>query len=176
MYPLFLLILMVVSAPSDWLKESRASFFRFGSSGCEAEILYNRLEATKTNSSPLFLAYKGMARASMAECAFNPAAKLKRFNQGKELLDQAVQSEPENAEIRLMRLSVQLNAPGFLNYSSDIATDRALIIAALSKNPMIFADNDFTRKVLTFVTETARPTESERQIIKQLNIRLEHGN
>lgn len=172
---MLLLLWLVLSAPPDWLNESRESFFSFGSSGCEAEKLYNRLDGSKTNSSPLFLAYKGMARASMAECAFNPATKLKRFNQGKELLEQATQSEPDNAEIRLMRLSVQLNAPSFLSYSSDIAADRALIIAKLEQNPMVFADSDFTRKVLTFVTETARPTESERQKINQLKSTLEYG-
>lgn len=175
MFVLTFLLWMVSIPQTGWLEESRDSFFRFGTVKCEAEKLYEQLELNKKEQSALFVAYKGMARASMAGCAFNPVTKFNRFNEGKKMIEEAILSEPDNPEIRLMRLSVQVNVPDFLNYSSDIAIDRASIIKALEQNPGLFNDTDFTLKVLNFVAESAIPTESERRIINNISKKLTDG-
>ena len=175
MYLLTLLLWMVSTPQPGWLEESRVSFFRFGTVKCEAENLYKQLDRNSKEQSALLLAYKGMARASMAEGSFNPVTKFNRVNEGKKMIEDAVRSEPDNPEIRLMRLSVQVNVPDFLSYSSDIANDRSSIIKAIEQNPRLFNDIDFTLKVINFVAETAKPTESERRIINNISKKLTDG-
>lgn len=72
----------------------------------------------------LILAYQGASKASMAEHVFNPVSKIKYFNHGTEMLDASLKrkKEPESVYLRLM---IQLNAPGFLNYNKQIDEDLA---------------------------------------------------
>ena len=42
---------------------------------------------------------------------------------GKKNIEQAIEQEPNNAELRFIRLSVQKNAPTFLEYHSNIKED-----------------------------------------------------
>jgi len=52
---------------------------------------------------------------------------LKTFNSGKQNIDAALGLDPENVEIRFIRLSVQKNAPSFLGYNSNIKEDSDFI-------------------------------------------------
>lgn len=65
-----------------------------------------------------------------------------------------------------MRLSVQLNAPFFLDYSDNIVEDRNVLIKSLVAQPGVFNDDDYTLKVLNFVTQSAKPTEAEKKQIE----------
>lgn len=85
-------------------------------------------------SNPLLKAYQGASTASLAEFGFNIAKKFTLFNQGKGLIDEAVGLDPYNAEIRLLRLTLQLEAPGFLNYNDHIEEDKKLVLSWINGN------------------------------------------
>lgn len=70
------------------------------------------------------LAYLGAFQTIWANHVFNPFSKLKTFNTGKKNIETAVANENMNIEIRFIRLSVQMNCPGFLGYSSNKTEDR----------------------------------------------------
>jgi len=78
----------------------------------------------KENSTPLFLAYLGGLQTIWANHVFSPASKFNTFNDGKKNIEKAVSADPNNAEIRFIRLSVQKNAPAFLGYNAMIKTDK----------------------------------------------------
>lgn len=167
---IFLLSLIIQFQPqnTDLLREARKLFFEFEENKSTPEALYKLLSAEETSKSPVLTAYKGVARASSADAAFNPATKLSRFNEGKNLIEKALNLNPEDSEIRLLRLSVQVGAPIFLNYKSNIEEDRNLIIESLSKNPELFNDKVFSKKVLIFLQERTKPSEKQMIILKEL--------
>ncbi|MDP3461839.1 MAG: hypothetical protein Q8S18_03510 [Bacteroidales bacterium] len=165
---MMLLLVFSMGSSGSWLADARDAFFQFGESKCRSEKLYDYLIGVQTTDTALYLAYKGMSRASSADCSFNPSTKLNRFRQGRNWLEEAIKMNPDHPEIRLMRLSVQLNAPFFLDYSANIADDRNQLIELLVNDPGAFKDDDYTLKVLNFVEQSARPTDAEMKQIKGL--------
>ena len=77
--------------------------------------------------------YKASATMMMAQYVFSPITKLSRFNQGKSALDALIHSNPADLELRYLRLINQMNAPRFLNYRSEIITDKDYLVQHLSK-------------------------------------------
>ena len=75
----------------------------------------------------VYLAYLGGYQTIWASHLFNPFLKLKTFNEGKKNIERAVNNDSQNTEIRLVRLSVQKNAPSFLRYESEIEEDETFI-------------------------------------------------
>lgn len=73
------------------------------------------------------LAYLGGYQTLWANHVFSPISKLKTFNEGKKNIETAVKRDPSNWEIRLVRLSVQKNAPRFLGYHQNISEDESYI-------------------------------------------------
>lgn len=63
----------------------------------------------------------------------NPFKKLSQFKKGKSLLENVIATDGTNVELRFIRWSVQTHAPGILNYSSNIATDKKFIVENFSK-------------------------------------------
>ncbi|MGV3459751.1 MAG: hypothetical protein ACO1N9_04780 [Flavobacterium sp.] len=91
------------------------------------------IEALGGNTAcPLQRAYLGGYQAMMARHKDSPFAKLKTFRQGRANIDRAVIEDPSSAEIRFVRLSVQLEAPALLGYKSNIREDRDFIRANLA--------------------------------------------
>lgn len=82
-------------------------------------------EAKKDQS--IYLAYLGGLQTIWANHTFNPLAKLNTFNKGKANIEQAIQKDKENIEIRFIRLSVQKNAPFFLSYNSQVKEDEQYV-------------------------------------------------
>ena len=86
------------------------------------------IEELKNYKEPTELAYLGAFQTMWAKHTLNPFEKLKTFRTGKKNIEESVALSPSNAEIRFIRLSIQLNAPGFLGYNDDVESDRKFII------------------------------------------------
>ena len=76
-------------------------------------------------------AYKGLSWAMMAEHSFLPHTKYNRFTTGRNMVEEAIKDDPLNAELRYVRLMIQLNAPAFLGYNSNVEEDMELLINAM---------------------------------------------
>ncbi len=72
---------------------------------------------------PLVEAYVGVVETMLAEEAFWPIEKWNYFNRGQEKIEQAIDKDKDDPELRYLRLLVQLNAPKFLNYDDCIESD-----------------------------------------------------
>jgi len=168
MHLIWLLLLVLPTNESGLLTQSRQLFFNFNNEKCAPEKLFDLLEKNNTND-PVLLAYKGSARASSADCAFLPNTKLKRFNEGKKLINEAIKLDKSNAEIRFLRLSVQSKAPGFLGYNENISEDKSFVLKALNNNYYLWNDESFTRNVISFLQENIDLTDQESKLLQQLN-------
>lgn len=91
-----------------------------------AEKFYGMVQNTQKNGTTELVAYKGAAITLLAryEKLLDRADKVK---EGVEWIEHAVKSDPDNPEIRLVRLSVQQNLPKLLKYNHNIEEDSELI-------------------------------------------------
>lgn len=87
---------------------------------------------SKGPESQVHLAYYGAYQTIWANHVFNPVSKMTTFTKGRTAIDMAINKEPNNVEIRFIRLSVQKNCPSFLGYSSNIAADKKFLKEHLS--------------------------------------------
>jgi len=72
--------------------------------------------------------YRGVALAMYADIADGVKEKLNYFNRGKELIEASIREQPNNPEMRFLRLSVQTEAPFMLGYSSNIEEDLDVVL------------------------------------------------
>lgn len=106
-------------------------------------------EITKEKKDPVMMAYHGASLAMLADFGFNPVKKMEQFNTGSELITKALELDPKNIEIRLIRLSIQLEAPDFLGFNCCIDEDLIAVKNAL-KNNWLGSDPQFKLKIINF--------------------------
>lgn len=87
-------------------------------------------------------AYFGIATMMLGKLYENPFTKLSYFNKGKVILEDAIEMDPSNAEIRFLRFVVQNQVPAILLYYQDKRSDKTLI-----DNYLADYDNAFTDRV-----------------------------
>lgn len=112
---------------NEGLERIRMNFAKAATEKAVCKMMMEELSGA--DQTPLYRAYLGAFKAMWAKYTFNPFAKLNTFNTGRKYIENAVQQDPENVEIRLIRLSVQKNCPSFLGYNRQIESDRQFIIA-----------------------------------------------
>jgi len=120
------------------LKATFLFFVLFLSSGSLTEIrnLYSKVADSNTNQQkfieyiqkietkkPVFQAYKGASLVLQSKTTTDRKSKKELFVKGAEIIEDAVQKDSDNIEIRMIRLSVQENIPKALKYSSNIEED-----------------------------------------------------
>lgn len=115
---------------------SKAEFFKAMESGNQSEIvaMEKKISGSAVNGDQK--AYYGAIMMKTSEYQKTPGEKLKKFKEGKILLENAIQSAPDNVEYRFLRLMIQENAPRILKYTSNIKEDVAFIkenLATVSK-------------------------------------------
>ncbi len=88
---------------------------------------------SKESETHTHTAYLGAFQTIWANHVFNPFTKLSTFNKGKKNIEKAVKADPDNIEIRFIRLSIQKNCPRFLGYRDNIEDDTKFLKNNLSK-------------------------------------------
>lgn len=96
------------------------------------KIARSLIEDLESSSQTVALAYRGAITTMLAEFVNSPWTKYKYFQDGKSMLEKAVKKNPGNPEIRYIRLLIQSNCPGFLDYSSNISEDARLFANEIS--------------------------------------------
>jgi hypothetical protein len=144
---IFSLLILPMHAQLD---KTRQSFFQANEySGLQTFIQ----DATSlSDNNALYLAYKGAASAMSAGIADGVGDKLSRFNTGKKHLEQAVTMDASNAEIRFIRLSVQLETPFFLCYRSAIDSDLQEVIKAIEQKK-IPVNSTYWQKAIKYLIQ-----------------------
>lgn len=95
-----------------------------------AEEVLGYLTKLETPSSTKESAQRGVLLMRSAEYEALPTDKLSSFKEGRDLLEAAINQEPENVEFRFFRLLIQENAPRMLRYNENIEGDTASILAS----------------------------------------------
>lgn len=108
------------------LDEIRANYTKVVSDKELCHKMISDLQKTRGKSG-VHQAYLGGLQTIWASHVFSPISKLNTFKEGKKNIEQAIENEPKNVELRFIRLSVQKNAPSFLGYKSNIKEDTTFI-------------------------------------------------
>ena len=122
MKSVYLLLLVILSSDSISLEQIRMNYNKAVSDKALCEKMISELSKTQ-NESTDYLAYLGGFQAIWANHVFSPINKLSTFNKGKKKIERAIKKEPDNAEYRFIRLSIQKNIPAILGYKSNIKED-----------------------------------------------------
>ncbi len=162
MYRVIALILILCSFTSANLsiKEVRNVYEKAIYSQQIAVDLIDKLNTSNNNT---FLGYKGAVTMIMAKHVFSPYKKLNHFKTGKEILEQALQKEPLNIELRFLRFSIQSNSPKFLEYHSSIQSDKLYLL----KEVKALTDIDLKQRITNFLLNSSEVTKTEKLILQQ---------
>jgi len=96
----------------------------------QAEAFYEPLKDVTQTDKPVLVAYKGSGLMLLARYE-KLADRGPKIKEAAQWIEQAVADDPDNAEIRLIRLSVQEHLPRFLKYNQHIEEDRQFVKQAL---------------------------------------------
>ncbi len=110
------------------VEEIRDSYKYCNASKEKADQFYTLTEKAMQNEDAVFKGYHGAALALKASFVWNPFTKLSYFNKGKKMIDEAIASDPGNIELRMIRLSIQSNAPKIAGYYKNIDEDKMFLI------------------------------------------------
>lgn len=142
--------------------EVRELYYRASVEQAAVDELVNKLKSLG-NSEPVWIGYMGMANMLKAKYAINPYKKLSHFHEGKSMLEEAISKAPRNVELRFLRLSVQLNAPAFLNYHNRQAEDLSTMLANWDR----LKDEDLKKRVREFVFSSSLDSPKVRRRLLQ---------
>jgi hypothetical protein len=141
---LFVFVFMVVQLIANI--DLRNQFDKAIVSKSIAESLKQTLQQ-KSNLTALELGYLGATKMLLAKHYFNPFNKLEIFNEGRTDLDNALKKDKNNAELVFLRYSCAKNAPHFLNYYQNIATDKLFLENAVTS----MTDSDLKNRIQLFL-------------------------
>lgn len=115
-------------------------------------------------SDPLLLAYRGGADALLAKHSWNPYTKVDYLAKSMNTLNQAINADSSNAEIRFIRFSIQYYIPQFLGYSKNLNED-AHVIAENFSQLKISLDAKTLQGIAKFMINSGICTASDSKVI-----------
>lgn len=120
----------MVTSTSDF-DQIREAYKKAPESKENSERFYE-LTKQSDHSNPVLLGYYGCAIALKASFANKVWDKLLFFRTGRKLIDKSVASDPDNIELRMIRLSVQHEVPKILGYYGEIEKDKEFILSHIN--------------------------------------------
>ena len=123
--------------------------------------LEEELSPVTSGNNPILLAYQGAVKTLKASFAKRVREKKEYFKEGVELIESALEADPDNIEIRYIRLTVQENSPKFLKYNDNITVDKEFIL----ENYSTITSPSIKTVIQGFVAESKNFDEAEKQSI-----------
>jgi hypothetical protein len=117
----------------------------------KAEQFYELTQKGLQNKGAIYQAYHGAALALKASFSWNPFSKISYFNKAKKMIDEAILSEPDNIELRMIRLSIQTNTPKIADYYKNLEEDKDYIFDNIDK----VDDKDLKLYIENFIAQSA---------------------
>ena len=140
------------------LESLRSSYAKANLSNANTEAFINLAEK-QSGSDAVISAYKAAAKIMEARIAKNNRKALVKT--GATSLESIIKSNPNNIELRLIRLSVQENIPKIVGYRGSIKDDKAFLINNYSKQ-----NTTLKSYVKKFAMQSKSFTDTERATIK----------
>jgi len=152
---MFCLVCTFAQAEVLLVRQVRDLYYKANENKKAAERFYNTMQAMADNEQPLFAGYRGVATMMRAKYGIDPFYKLSCFNRGKALLEQAIEQDPQNVELRFLRYCVQCQVPRILMYYDALGADKSAILRALPQ----LKDDDLRQRIKDYVLNYSNDKE-----------------
>lgn len=139
------------------LSEVRKMYVAASDSKANANKFFETMEKYE-NTNETLLAYKGVSIAIKAKHAQNIKEKKEFFIKGVTILEAAIKSNPNNIELRLIRLSIQENTPKIMKYKQNIEEDKKQLLLLFDKQ-----SSDLKEYIRNYVNQSKMFTAFEKQ-------------
>lgn len=158
---LLIAILFLLFAKNPEISLVREMYTDAAKSEAKANEFAEKLAAVSdTDSNKVLVAYKGCSLTLRSKFAGNLPDKISFMKAGAKLIDAAAAAEPNNIEIRMIRLSVQESVPKIVNYRANKKEDKAFIL----KN---YTDSgEIKNYIKNFVSQSKSFTAAEKNAVK----------
>ena len=117
---LLLLLLINFSAINSDIDSVRALYLTAYINQENCEKFRENISKIKNQNTNLMQGYEGCCYFIKSKFTNNPVKKLKYFDKGKHLLENAINDAPKSVELKFLRYSIQKNLPRFLLYYENI--------------------------------------------------------
>ena len=151
-------------AQSITLEEARKNYYECTRDKQTCELLFSRLSESHSENNTVLNGYYGAVAANLANHTREPAQKIRLFNLGRRLLENAILSDSLNLELRFLRFSIQENCPPTLHYSSQITADKTFII----KNMGSASSRSLKKNMAGYLSTSRHLTGEEKEKVKQV--------
>lgn len=126
---LFTLLFFFQSFSNSNLTEIRKMYPKVAVSENSIKEFQDKLDDVTLESNKVLVAYKGASIVMYTKYIKKMPEKKENFKEGVKWIESAVKSNPDNIEIRMIRLGVQENTPKIAKYNTNIPEDKKYIIA-----------------------------------------------
>ena len=154
-----LLFLNFVGNPD--LASVRKMYTNVTKSESNAKEFSAKLADVSNNDDKLLVAYKAASILLDSKFEKKLKDKMDRFKEGATLLESTIKSEPNNIEIRMIRLSIQENVPAITGYRKNIKDDKKFLTEHYA------TQNASLKEYLKdFILQSKSFSEKEKQFVK----------
>jgi hypothetical protein len=110
------------------VEEIRKLFPNAHSSESTAILFASKLKDVSEKDEAVLIAYKGSSIVIVSKFEKKLNKKINGLKEGSKWIEKAINSDPKNIEIRLIRLSIQENLPNVVNYKKNKTEDKNFIL------------------------------------------------
>lgn len=143
------------------LASIRKMYTDVSKSETNAKEFVEKLAGVSGNDDKILVAYKAASILLDSKFEKKLGEKIERFKEGAKLLESTIASEPNNIEIRMIRLSIQENVPGITGYKKNIKEDKKFITAHYNEQ-----NGTLKEYLKAFVLQSKSFSDKEKQFVK----------
>ncbi len=122
---------------------------------------FHQLFSSEVDYPPSLTAYQAVSEAMLARVLWNPFSKLSQIHKYQKKMEMAISSDPDNIEIRFLRIAIEYNLPAFLGMSEHVEEDLSLIVSNMASVSQLNVDPDYGRYIFYFIESTQLCSEDE---------------
>lgn len=158
---LLTLLLWVNFAGTPDLAAIRKMYTDVAKSETNAKDFTEKLSGISNSDDKILVAYK--AASILLDSKFESILgnKISRFKEGAKLLEATLKSDPNNIEIRMIRLSIQEDVPGITGYKKNIKEDKKFITTHYAEQTGALKEY-----LKDFVLQSKSFSDKEKQFVK----------
>jgi tetratricopeptide (TPR) repeat protein len=166
----FLLIGLVFRTTESYQAAELRDYYQKASKCGQTAEAFHKFMSAYTGKDPVILGFKGASEAVMAKYAWSPYNKLKHLKTSAAIFEQAVKLDPDNAEIRFLRYTVEYYVPRYLNLSGHVEEDRKIILNSLYNYPKSGLNPEPVKIMRDFLLTANHLNEQEKQQLRTIKI------
>ncbi|MNK18816.1 hypothetical protein D3C87_370280 [compost metagenome] len=157
---IFTLMFTFLSFFQSDLESLRNSYSKANSSNENAKN-FIALSEKKSSNDPVISAYKSASKILEAKVTTEKNKRKSFVKSGATTLESIIASNPNNAELRVIRMSVQENLPKIVGYNKNLKEDKTFLINNYSKQ-----NADLKSYIKQFAGQSKTMTASEKASFK----------